>query len=291
MAIITRGEFDKELIYKTLSKLEIIPSNGVIITKYDGKFLAEKEISKKYESFDFHGYVKKVIDEITSNFDIKNYYLYLNKGIQQIKLEGDEISFNDEKFKICFFILNSSDKTRALSVSLGLRNKNYTFITEAGTIYKKHYNGINNYVDENININTNIFKEQLEILKSLIGETISYKDLQKTVTTSLNSDKLLSSQELVFNNLIRAYYYSLEKNHHIKQKLCDIIYHSKFSTKELDYDFYLDSYEVFKIYMNFFANKDSYVIKNESERILKMSKYFKRKNIINVLNNITNDER
>jgi hypothetical protein len=70
MAIITRGEFDKELIYKTLSKLEIIPSNGVIITKYDGKFLAEKEISKKYESFDFHGYVKKVIDEITSNFDI-----------------------------------------------------------------------------------------------------------------------------------------------------------------------------------------------------------------------------
>ncbi len=275
------GVFNKEEIVDIVSKLEIIQSNGVIVTKYDGRFLAEKEISKKYESFDFNSYVEKVIDEITKNFEIKKYTILFKNGIQQIILEGDEIEYDNEKFVITFYILNSSDKSRALSISLGLKNKKYSFITEKGTIYKKHYSGINEYVDDNLNLNTDIFKEQLDVIKSLIGEEISLSDIKKVITTSLNGDKILSSQENIFNSFIRSYYFS-ENDKFIKDKLYPIIYNLK--NREIDYNFYLDSYKCFEIYMKFFSSRDSFIIKNESERILKMSKYFKRRNIINMLN-------
>ncbi len=274
------GKFEKEIVNEKISKLEIVENNGILITKYDGKLLKEKPISTRYESFDFKGYVSKVMDEIVINFKINSYELIFKEGVQQIILKSDEILIDGESFIITFFILNSTDKSRALNVSLGLKNKNYTFITEAGTIYKKHYKGINEYVDDKLNINTDVFKEQLELIKSLKGEEISLKDIKKVITTSNVADKYLLSQESVFINFMMKYHYHLEKGNEVRTKLYNVLYHG-----EKNHDFYLDSYTSFIIYLSLFIKKDSYVIKNESERILRMSKYFKRRNILNMLNN------
>ncbi|MFM2392689.1 MAG: hypothetical protein RLZZ546_671, partial [Bacteroidota bacterium] len=192
--------------------------------------------------------------------------------------KSDEIIIDDEMFLLTFFILNSTDKSRALNVSLGLKNKSYTFITEAGTIYKKHYKGINEYVDDKLNLNTEVFKDQLDLIKSLKGEEITLKDIKKVITTSHVSDKYLSSQEAVYSNFLTKYYYHLEKGTELKNKLYSVLNHG-----EKNLDFYLDSYTSFLIYLSLFSKKDSYVIKNESERILKMSKFFKRRNIMTML--------
>ncbi len=272
------GVFNKEILNEKISKLEIIENNGVLITKYDGKFLKEKEISNRYESFDFKGYMKKVIDEISENFNITNYELIFNGGVQEIELKSDEITQDDEKFTLTFFILNSTDKTRALNVSLGLKNDDYTFITEAGAIYKKHYTGINDYVDEKLNLKTDVFKEQLQIIKSLKGEEISIKDIKKVITSSTLNDKYLSSQETTFTSFLLKYYYHLSKENPLKKILYNINY-----GYDKNHDYYLDSYTSFLLYMKLYLNRDSYIIKNESERILRMSKYFKRKNILSML--------
>ncbi|MFM2393509.1 MAG: hypothetical protein RLZZ546_1491, partial [Bacteroidota bacterium] len=45
--IIFSGEFVKEIINEKISKLEVIENSGVLITKYDGKLLKEKDISTR----------------------------------------------------------------------------------------------------------------------------------------------------------------------------------------------------------------------------------------------------
>lgn len=274
------GKFDKELLNEQISKLEVVESGGVLITKYDGKFLKEKEISNRYESFDFKGYIKRAVDEIIENFNVTDYELMFKGGVQEIKLRSDETELDGEKFVLTFFILNSTDKTRALNVSLGLKNKNYTFITEAGSIYKKHYTGINDYVDERLNLKTEVFKEQLEIIKSLKGEEISLKDIKKIITTSTVNDKYLTSQESKYSNFLLNFFYHLDHKNPLRKTFNDII-----NNRDKRDDYYLDSYEVFLVYLKLFSNKDSYIIKNESERILRMSKYFKRRNIMSILTN------
>lgn len=274
--------FNKEILLNHLSKLEIKEVSGVIITKYDGKLLKETDVSTRYESFDFSGYVSKIIDEILKNFNINKYELIFKDGKQQIILTSDDVVLDDDNFKMSFYILNSSDKSRALNISLGLRSDNYSFITEAGTIYKKHYTGISDYVDEKLDIKTEVFKQQLEVIKSLKNDEISFKNLKKVITTSLTKDdKYLSSQESVFINFLSKYYSSEPSNSEIKKSLFSYLYSSASKRTDLDIDF--SSYQVFKVYLKLFSNKDSYTIKNESERIMRMSKYFKRRNILNLI--------
>ena len=48
-------------------------------------------------------------------------------------------------------------------------------------------------------------------------------------------------------------------------------------------DINLDAYEMLKLYLSIFNNQDSHIIRNESERIMNMTKYMKRVRILNEL--------
>ena len=53
--------------------------------------------------------------------------------------------------------------------------------------------------------------------------------------------------------------------------------------KEVKEDFYLDAFWVFGTYMRLFNQQDSHIIKNETDRIMKITQWAVRNNVLEAL--------
>ena len=53
--------------------------------------------------------------------------------------------------------------------------------------------------------------------------------------------------------------------------------------KEVENDFYLDAFWSFQVYLRLFNKQDSHIIKNETERIMKMTQWAVRNSVLEAL--------
>lgn len=268
--------YTKEELISKLEKLNIERIGNTVITKFNDKIIKTTDVSNRYEVFDIVSYIKSKLELIEKNFDIKEYDLTISGGIQDLKLYSDKIDINGITFHKSFYITNSTDKSRRLSFRVGLFSdkKNIHFVNpyEELDFSKKHYRGINDSVDEVFkNIDKEVFDEQIESLKSLVGHQIKLSNIKRVIIgdkkTGIGFKRFLSFKSAVLNYRM----FELDSNQKFEMYR---------KTDDIKNDFELDAFNVLLTYLKIFSNQDSVNLKKESERILELTKFTVRKSLI-----------
>lgn len=279
-------DYNRKDLFDKIDKISIESNGSQVVTKWDGRVISIATVSPKYEIFDIKGYLKDKINLIEKNFDIKKYYLLLKGGVQELVLLSDEIKIGDYQFQKSFFILNSSDKSRKLNFDTGLyaKDQNFYMISKAKNVglTKKHLKGVTKAAEDAIDqINDETFDDQISAISRLIGHRVQLSKIKDVLVddpdVNINHQKFDS-----FKNQI------IYENYKNRLKLTDDQYRilrtpSKLLTISTNQDFYLDAFWVFQTYLKLFSNQDSHIIKRETEKIMKITQFSIRNQILEKL--------
>lgn len=278
--------YNKEEIFNILDKLKITQDGQNIITKYDTKLISNAVVSEQYELFDFSNFAKDVINEVENYFTPEKYKLRITKGQQELRLIGEEVLINDDVFSKMFNIVNSTDKSRALSINVGLMR----LVCSNGMVVKvddeyeqvrvKHYknklpNKVLNFVENISNFDITINK-QTDILENISGKIISFKDIAKKLL--INKDGIITNHA---SNRIRVFSKNIQnsKSDSIKNLTSEQIFTLNNIQKcVLDQTFYelvdinMDAYVALNLYTETYNKLDSTILKRETNRFLDLIK-------------------
>lgn len=281
--------YDKNELFNQIDNLSIERIENQIITKYCNRVIKVANVSNQYEIFDIVKYLKDKINDIEKNFTITNYQLHIKGGQQYLKLISDSVEVGGVEFYKSFYILNSSDKSRRLSFNIGLYSETSKFYVVNSSknigLTKKHLKGVTQAAEEaTVGLNDETFNEQIESLKSLVGHRISFSKLREVILgDSKDIPKINHLKFNAFKNSIR--FASSDNLLTISREQRDMLFtpSDKLSEITRDKDFYLDAFWSFQVYLRLFNKQDSHIIKNETERIMKMTQWSVRNSVLESL--------
>jgi hypothetical protein len=268
-------KYNKVELFRKIDEIEIIQSGSQVITKYFGRVINNTPVSNRYEIFDIRSFMKSKIDYLESNFNITFSNLRIRGGIQELILLSDQVEIAGINYYKAFFILNSSDKSRRLSMNLGLYQadngvylvnsiKNFSLIT-------KHLKGITTKAEtaaQNIDVET--FDEQIQSIRSLVGERVMMSQVRNII---IDKDQKVNHNKFdALKNVLRWNY----TKQFTKEQMGVLMTPSDKLNFDTTNDFSLDAFQVFQAYMNVFRNQDSYVVRKETEKILQITQCFIR---------------
>lgn len=275
-------DYDKKSLIEKIDKISIEYSGNQVVTKFDNRVLSITNVSNKYEIFDIKSYLKKKIDLIEENFKIEKYRLNLSKGIQELSILSTEIEIGEYKFQKSFFILNSSDKSRKLSFNIGLVSKDSKFymVSKANNVdfLRKHLKGVTKIAEDSIlNLNDETFSDQIKCIESLIGHQIKISKVKEILVD--DPDININHQKFdAFKN--QLLYYNLDKRIKLTLDQQLLLRTPSKRIENIKNDFYLDAFWVFQTYLRIFSNQDSHIIKRETEKIMKITQFSVRNQIL-----------
>lgn len=275
--------YNKEELFDKINQIDISRNGNQIITKYYGRIVKTANVTKRYEIFDIKSFLIEKINQLEKNFKITYYRLYIRGGVQELTLLSDSVTINETTYYKSFFILNSSDKSRRLNMNLGLfREDNNTYLSTSiqnFSIHRKHITGITEKAESVTgNIDVETFDEQIKAIKSLVGETVM---LSKVRDIIIDKDLKINHRKFdAFKNLLM--YSRTDKIKGLTDDQWNTLRtYSTNLTITPKNDFAIDAYKIFNCYIQVFARQDSYVVRKETERILKITTCFIRDSKIN----------
>jgi hypothetical protein len=276
--------YNKEELFNYIDKIEVEKVNGQVITKYGGRVTQIANVSKRYEVFDITKYLKEKIDLIEQNFTISEYQLTIRKGQQSLQLISDKVNIGGVDFYKSFYILNSTDKSRRLSFYAGLHSKNYYYIGANNVgLSKKHLTGVNIAAeDASKGLTGETFDEQIEALRNLVGHRIQFSKIRQVILGDKEEIPQVNHRKFdAFKNSVR--YADGDGLIRLTKEQRSQLYTDSERMKEVKEDFYLDAFWSFGSYMRLFNRQDSHVIKNETDRIMKITQWAVRNSILESL--------
>ena len=261
--------FDSVKINEDLDKFENKVENGILTTTFDGREICRVEVSKIYYNFDFTNFTKSILGEIEKYFTPEMYSLKVASGVQELRLIGDEIFIDNEPYKKMISIVNSTDKSKALSMNVGLvRMKNnrpasYTILT---SFRNKHYKAtlpekIKSFSDNLINFNIDI-NFHIKTIEDLKNKEVSIVNFARTILFK-EDGKVIKTVELKLRALGRKliYEYGFRKNYSTLSNLTE----SNLNKVE---DFTINSKVLYDAYVELFKDQDTSIMARESRRII-----------------------
>jgi hypothetical protein len=277
--------YNKEELFNYLDKINITRDKNQIITKYNGNVIKVANVSSKYEIFDIVSYLKDKVEYIESNFKINAYKLVIKGGVQSLQLISDEVEIGGSIFYKSFYILNSTDKTRKLNFSLGLHSKNGKFyaVGKNNSFVKKHLKGVTESAESASDFNVESFDSQIESISSLVGHKIKLSKLREVILGDSEDVPKINHRKFdAFKNSIRW-----SSNIKLTEQQRSFLYKYSEDINEIkpENDFYLDAFWTFQVYLNLFNKEDSHIVKNETERIMKITQWYVRNEILESLIN------
>jgi hypothetical protein len=276
--------YNKEELFNYIDKIEVEKVNGQVITKYGGRVTQIANVSKRYEVFDITKYLKEKIDLIEQNFTISEYQLTIRKGQQSLQLISDKVNIGGVDFYKSFYILNSTDKSRRLSFYAGLHSKNYYYIGANNVgLSKKHLTGVNIAAeDASKGLTGETFDEQIEALRNLVGHRIQFSKIRQVILGDKEEIPQVNHRKFdAFKNSVR--YADGDGLIRLTKEQRSQLYTDSERMKEVKEDFYLDAFWSFGSYMRLFNRQDSHIIKNETDRIMKITQWAVRNSILESL--------
>ena len=281
-------QYNKQELIDKIDRISIEREGNTIITKYDDRVINATPVSNRYEIFDIVKYLKSKIDMIEQNFTISKYSFKMTSGRQYLQLISDKIEVGGLEFYKSFYILNSSDKSRRLSFNVGLycETKNFYVVGVKNVgLVKKHLTGVTQAAEvATEGLNGETFNEQVDAMNSLVGHQIAFSKIREVILGDKKEIPKINHRKFdAFKNMIR-YEVSDGKlkltkaQHDILLKESD-----KINTISPLEDFNLDAFKAFQIYLRIFNRQDSHVIKIETDRILKMTKWAIRNAVLESL--------
>jgi len=274
--------YNQTAIVETLNKLEIEQKGNNIFTRFDNKLIADSTVSNKYEFFDFPNFATNIVKEIENYFTPENYILRINKGQQELRLIGEEVEINGDKYHKMFNIFNSTDRSRALGLNIGL----IRFVCSNGMVIGvedelsklsvKHFKStlpqkVDLFLNSLKNFDLNINKQTLA-LNNLNGRYVSYRELIENL--SKNKDGIITANKM---NTVRAFSQKLLKSEtdkikNLKQEQIELLNNPElFTEKGYDkIDVEMSAYNALNCYTEIFRNYNSQILDRETNRILEL---------------------
>jgi hypothetical protein len=266
-----------------------------VSTMFNGSKVSEVEVSNRYEIFDFSKFAINALTELEKSFNIKSYTYLIIGGIQEFRLFSDEVEINGRKFVKTFYLLNSSDRLRKTNLDYGLycKESDYHFISKSVNISKRHYNGITEHISENIIYDSNIFDEQIDILKEMANSYITISNLHRVILNpsvevtkewwnEATAENINKSNHTKFDIYKRKLIGLCEENKHIqtsnKYNIVELLetHSTELMNKWGDINIGFNVLDVFEKYLTLYATRDSFVIKTESEYFLRANDFYVR---------------
>lgn len=278
--------YDKQELFDRIEKISITRTDNLIITKYNDNIINTTEVSNRYEIFDIVKYLKDKIDSIEKNFPIYKYRLEVRGGKQSLQLISDKVKIGEVEFHKSFYIMNSTDRSRRLSFNIGLKSDNGFYVVgKNASLSKKHLKGVTKAAeDASQDITGETFNQQIESIESLVGHRIKFSKMREVILGDVNFDDVSKINHRKFDAFKMNFRYST--SFHDKFSLNNdqktmIIKRSEDLTNIPDnLDFDIDAFWAFQIYLRIFNNQDSHIVKNETERILKMTQWAIRNRVL-----------
>jgi hypothetical protein len=280
-------DYNKADIFRTIDKISIEKNeSNQVITKFDNRVINITNVSNRYEIFDIVKYLKNKIELIEKNFTISKYQLKITNGQQYLQLISDKVEVGGVEFHKSFYILNSTDKSRRLSFNVGLYSHSSNFYMIGANnvgLTKKHLTGVTQAAeDASEGLNGESFDEQIESLKSLVGHRIQLSKLRQVILGDKEDVPQINHRKFdAFKNSIR---FAASDG---LIKITNDQRHQLFTESEkittIQHDFYIDAFWAFQVYLRLFNKQDSHIIKNETDRIMKMTQWAVRNNVLEAL--------
>jgi hypothetical protein len=278
--------YNKEELFSKIERLSVKKIGNTVVTYYDDEAIRTVFVSPRYEIFDIVKYLKDKILLIESNFEIKEYSLVIKGGIQYLQLYSDEIEIDGKKYLKMFNILNSTDKTRKLSFNTGLYCASDNYFLVAGdndvALTKRHTTGVTNFAETATKtLDGETFNEQIEALESLVGHKVAFSKVRELILG--DKEEIPQVNHKKFDSFRNAIYWDIQKNlsDDNRKVLCTrSTYLKKVEKKD---DFYIDAFNVLRTYLILFKKEDSSIIKNETERIMKITQCAVRNDLLEML--------
>lgn len=265
--------YNKEELIDKIDQISIEKVGNTVVTKYRDRVLRTVVVSNRYEIFDIAKYLKEKIELIESNFTIKKYRFTLTRGVQYLELLSDSIEINGQKYHKSFYILNSSDKSRKLSFNAGLycEDSNFYIISNVKNVglTKKHLRGVTKAAEvASEGLNGETFDEQVEALQSIVGHRVALSKIRQIILGEGEPTQISHRKFDAFKNIIRW-----SKRNELTKEQFLFLSKSSESIKSIENvnDFYIDAFLVLQSYLSIFNREDAHIIKNETERIMKIT--------------------
>jgi len=275
-------KYNKTELFQKIDAIEIFLEGKQVITKYFGTVINITPVSDRYEVFDIRSFMKQKIDYLESNFNITFYSFRMRKGIQELILLSDEVEIASINYYKAFFILNSSDKSRRLNLNLGLyQADNGTYLVSSiknFSLTTKHLKGITDKAEvATSTIDVETFSEQIDSIRNLVGERVMLSEVKNTI---VDKDQKVNHNK--FDALKNVLRWNFSKSL-TKEQVRLLSTPSEKLIIDSKNDFSIDAFVIFQSYMNVFRNQDSYVVKKETEKILKITQCFIREDKLSQL--------
>ena len=274
--------YNKEELIDKIDQISIEKVGDTVVTKYRNRVLRTVIVSNRYEIFDITKYLKEKINLIESNFTITKYRFTLTRGVQYLELLSDSIEINGQKYHKSFYILNSSDKSRKLSFNAGLycEDSNFYIISNVKNVglTKKHLRGVTKAAEvASEGLNGETFDEQVEALKSIVGHRVAFSKIRKIILGEGEPTQISHRKFDAFKNIIKW-----SKRKELTKEQFLLLSKSSNSIKSVENlnDFYIDAFLVLQSYLSIFNREDAHIIKNETERIMKITQCAIRNSVL-----------
>jgi hypothetical protein len=266
----------KQELLDRINEIDIQKVGDTVVTKYRDRVLKVVQVSDRYEIFDIAKYLKDKIELIEKNFTITKYRFTLTRGVQYLELLSDSIEINGQKYHKSFYILNSSDKSRRLSFNAGLycEDANFYIISNVKNVglTKKHLKGVTQAAEvASEGLNGETFDEQVESLKSIVGHRVALSKIRQIILGEDEVTQIAHRKFDAFKNSIRW----ARTTNGITAEQSRLLSRSSEYIKSIEQadDFYIDAFSVLQSYLKIFNREDAHIIKNETERIMKITQW------------------
>jgi hypothetical protein len=264
----------KQELLDRINEIDIQKVGDTVVTKYRDRVLKVVQVSGRYEIFDIAKYLKDKIELIEKNFTITKYRFTLTRGVQYLELLSDSIEINGQKYHKSFYILNSSDKSRRLSFNAGLycEDANFYIISNVKNVglTKKHLKGVTQAAEvASEGLNGETFDEQVESLQSIVGHRVALSKIRQIILGEGEVTQIAHRKFDAFKNSIRW----ARTTNGITAEQSRLLSRSSEYIKSIEQadDFYIDAFSVLQSYLKIFNREDAHIIKNETERIMKIT--------------------
>lgn len=282
-------DYNKQELFEKIEKISIEKAGEMVVTKYDNRVINTTKVTNRYEIFDIVKYLKDKISTIEENFKISKYEFRLTRGQQYLKLISDKVTIGGIDFYKSFYILNSTDKSRRLSFNVGLYCDTSKFYIISGVrnvgLTKKHLKGVTQAAeDATSGLNDETFNEQIEAINSIVGHRVLISKIREVILGNKPEIPQINHRKFdAFKNSIR--FAASDGRIKITNDQKNMLLTESDKLKEIDKssDFYIDAFHAFQLYLTLFNTQDSHIIKNETERILGITQWAVRNNILESL--------
>jgi len=268
------NEFNAAAVKADLNRFSVETApTGAIITRIDGQGVTAKYTpkSQNYQVLDFAKVGAGFIDQVGAHLDIKHAKVDLYGGVQELRLYGDDVEINGDKYSNMACLMSSTDGTRTLRVAYGLIRwicSNGMVSMQTGEHFKVRHLKSNEKVLQALDMNFGAIDSTFDKIMNTIAP-LANKEIQlSTIRDSIVEDKMKNAPKYLkfVGKLLNSKTDRLQNL--TKQQVKALTSGEALLTTNRDFDMALNAYQAFQCYTEIFRSQDLGEIQKETDRIL-----------------------